>query len=193
MGRKYLEDVRKLLGRDDYRIVGTNVQRVDGIEKVTGQAKYTADVLIENALIVRPVWSRYPHALIKNIDKAPALRIAGVECVITGEDIPGENQCGYYIDDQPFIAVNKVRHIGDIVALVVARDERAAWAGADAVVVEYEELRAVFEPKEALEGDFNIHADKSPGGVKVIKGDVQSAWSSRWSSRPSPLDALGVP
>jgi CO/xanthine dehydrogenase Mo-binding subunit len=174
--RKYLEEVKKLLGRDHYKIVGTDVQRVDGLEKITGQAKYTADFVIENALIVRPVWSRYPHALIKKIDKAAALRVAGVECVITSEDIPGENQCGYYTDDQPFIASGKVRHVGDIVALVVARDAEAAWAGADAVKVEYEELPAAFEPKAALAGSFNIHDEKSPGGVKIRKGDVDRAF-----------------
>jgi CO/xanthine dehydrogenase Mo-binding subunit len=174
--RKYLEEVKELLGRDHYMIVGTDVQRVDGIEKVTGQAKYTADFLIENALIARPVWSRHPHALIKNIDKSPALRIAGVECVITSEDIPGDNQCGYYTDDQPFIASKKVRHVGDMVALVVARDAEAAWAGADAVRVEYEELPAVFEPKAALAGNFKIHQEKSPGGVKIRKGDVDRAF-----------------
>ncbi|MEK7752286.1 MAG: xanthine dehydrogenase family protein molybdopterin-binding subunit [Acidobacteriota bacterium] len=176
MDRKYLEEVKKLLGRDHYKIVGTDVQRVDGLEKVTGQAKYTADFLIENALTVRPVWSRHPHALIRKIDKAPALRVAGVECVITGADIPGENQCGYYTDDQPFIASDKVRHVGDIVALVVARDAEAAWAGADAVIVEYEELPGVFEPKAALAGTFNIHDEKSPGGVKIRKGDVEQAF-----------------
>lgn len=176
MDRKYLEEVKKLLGRDHYKIVGTDVQRVDGLEKVTGQAKYTADFLIENALIVRPVWSRHAHALIKKIDKAPALQLAGVECVITGADIPGENQCGYYTDDQPFIASDRVRHVGDIVALVVARNAEAAWAGADAVKVEYEELAAVFEPKAALAGNFNIHDEKSPGGVKIRKGDVEQAF-----------------
>ena len=175
--RAYLEEVRALLGRNDYMIVGTNVQRVDGLEKVTGQAKYTADFLVENALIVRPVWSRYPHALIKTIDKSPALRVTGVECVITSEDIQGENQCGYYIDDQPFLATGKVRHLGDIVALVVARDEAAAWAGADAVVVEYEELPAVFAPQAALDGDFAIHDRKSPGDVKIRKGDVDKAFA----------------
>jgi CO/xanthine dehydrogenase Mo-binding subunit len=174
--RKYLEEVKTLLGRDHYTIVGTDVQRVDGIGKVTGQAKYTADHLIENALVARPVWSRHPHALIKGIDKGPALRIAGVECVITGEDIPGDNQCGYYTDDQPLIAPNKVRHVGDVVALVVARSEEAAWAGADAVRVEYEELPAVFDPKAALVGDFMIHKEKSPGGVTVRKGDADQAF-----------------
>jgi CO/xanthine dehydrogenase Mo-binding subunit len=174
--RKYLEEVKKLLGRDHYKIVGTDVQRVDGLEKITGQAKYTADFLVQNALIVRPVWSRHPHALIKKIDKAPALRVAGVECVITSADIRGENQCGYYTDDQPFLASDKVRQVGDIVALVVARDAEAAWAGADAVEVEYEQLPAVFEPKAALAGNFKIHDEKSPGGVKIRKGDVDQAF-----------------
>lgn len=175
--RKYLDEVRELLGGRDYTIVGTNVQRVDGLEKVTGRAKYTADFVIENALVVRPVWSKYPHALIKGIDKSVALRVDGVECVITSEDIRGENQCGYYIDDQPFLATDKVRHVGDIVALVVARNEGAAWAGADAVVVAYEELPAVFEPKSALIGDFRIHGQKSPGDVKIRKGDVDKAFA----------------
>src|SRR5208282_435487 len=175
--RKYLDDIRELLAGDDYTIVGKNVQRVDGLEKVTGRARYTADLLIENALVVRPVWSRCPHALIKEIDKSAALRVAGVECVITSADIRGENQCGYYIDDQPFLATDKVRHAGDIVALVVARDEAAAWAGADAVVVAYEQLPAVFEPKAALQGDFGIHGQKSPGDVKIRKGDVDKAFA----------------
>jgi hypothetical protein len=96
----YLEEVKKLLGGKDYRIVGRDVRRVDGVEKITGRAKYTADFLMENALVVRPVRSPYPHAMVKKIDKQPALNVSGVECVITGEDIPGENQCGYYVDDQ---------------------------------------------------------------------------------------------
>lgn len=175
-GRVYLEEVKRLLTRNDYAIVGTNVQRVDGLEKVTGQTKYTADILIENALIVRPVWSKFAHARVKKIDKKAALRVAGVECVITSEDISGENQCGYYIDDQPFLATDKVRHVGEILALVVARDEESAWAGADAVDVEYEPLPAVFEPQAALNGDYRIHDQKTPGDVKIRKGDVDQAF-----------------
>lgn len=175
--REYLHEVRELLGGKDYAIVGHDVQRVDGLEKVTGHAKYTADHVVANALIVRPVWSKYPHALIKEIDKSAALRTDGVECVITSADIRGENQCGYYIDDQPFLATDKVRHLGDIVALVVARDERAAWAGVDAVRVVYEELPAVFDPKSALAGDFRIHGDKTPGDVKIRRGDVDKAFA----------------
>ena len=175
--RKYLDEVRELLAGADYTIVGKNVNRVDGLEKVTGRAKYTADFLVKNALVVRPVWSKRPHALIKQIDKRAALHVNGVECVITSEDIRGENQCGYYIDDQPFLATDKVRHVGDIIALVVARDERAAWAGVDAVAVVYEDLPSVFEAKSALEGDFSIHDQRSPGDVKIRKGDVDKAFA----------------
>lgn len=175
MPREYLEEVRKLLGGSEYRIVGTNVQRVDGLEKVTGQAKYTADYAVENALVVRPVWSAYPHAVISAIDKAAALQVPGVVRVITSEDVPGENQCGYYIDDQPFLATGKVRHVGDIVALVVAETVEAAYAAVDALVVRYEVLPAVFDPKRALEGDFSIHPEVSPGEVKIRKGDAESA------------------
>ncbi len=176
MDRGYLEEVKKLLGRDHYKIVGKNVQRVDGLEKVTGRARYTTDFLLENALLVRPVWSKRPHALIKKIDTSVALEVAGVVHVITAADIPGENQCGYYIDDQPFLATDRVRHVGDIVALVVARNEESAWAGADAVKVEYEDLPAVFQPQQALAGDFKLHDEKSPGDVKVRKGNVEQAF-----------------
>ncbi len=176
MHRNYSEEIRKLLGAKDYKIVGKNVRRVDALEKVTGRARYTTDYLVENALFVRPVRSPHPHALIHKIDKESALCIPGVEFVITGDQIPGENQIGYYLNDQPLLTTDKARYVGDPVALVVARDEAAAWAGADALKVEYEELPAVFEPKEALAGDFKIHGQQSPEGVKVRKGDAQKAF-----------------
>jgi CO/xanthine dehydrogenase Mo-binding subunit len=176
MHRNYLEEVKNLLAGKDYNIIGKNVRRVDALEKVTGRAKYTADFLIGNAFFVRPVRSPHPHASIEKIDKEAALRVPGVECVITGEDIAGQNQCGYYLEDQPLITCDKARHVGDIVALVTAKDEESVWAGADAVKVQYKELPAVFDPKQALAGDFKIHEKKSPGDVKIRKGDVTQAF-----------------
>lgn len=176
MQREYLEEIRKLLGGKDYRVVGKNVRRIDALEKVTGTAKFTTDFLLEKALIVKPVRSPYPHALIEKIEKDKALRVPGVERVITSEDVGGQNQCGYYIEDQPLMTCDKARYIGDMVALVVGRDEESAWAGADAVKIVYKELPAVFEPNEALAGDFKIHENKSPGDVTVRKGDAKKAF-----------------
>jgi xanthine dehydrogenase molybdopterin-binding subunit B len=168
MYRYYLDEVKKLLKGEEYRIVGKNVRRVDAIEKVTGLAKYTADFLIENAFIIRLVRSPHPHARIRKIHKEDALRNPGVERVITADDIPGDNQCGYYIDDQPLIAYDKARYIGDMVALVVAKDEASAWAGADAVQVAYDELPAVFDPKQA----FVVIRDGKFKGLSVALGAV---------------------
>ena len=173
---EYLEEVRKLLHGRSYNVVGTDVRRVDGLEKVTGLAKYSADYLIERALRVKPVRSPYAHAVVKSIDKASALRIPGVEAVILPEDVPGENQMGYLVDDQPIITP-KARYVGDIVALIVARDEKTAWQGADQIQMEYEELPAVFDPREALKGNFRIHdRGKLATDAKVKKGNVEEGF-----------------
>ena len=114
MEREYLEEVRKLLHGRDYSVVGTDVRRVDAIEKVTGMAKYSADYVMERALFAKAVRSPHPHAVVKGIDKESALKIPGVEAVITAWDVPGENQIGYLVEDQPIIT-SKARYIGDIV------------------------------------------------------------------------------
>ena len=176
MELEYLEEVKKLLHGRDYQVVGTDVRRVDSLEKVTGVAKYAADYLVDDALHVRPVRSPYAHAVVKSINKAGALKVPGVEAVITAEDVPGENQIGYLVDDQP-ILTPKARYVGDIVGLVVARDLRAAWEGADRVKVEYEELPAIFDPREALKSDVKIHEhSKYATEVKVLKGNVEEAF-----------------
>ena len=128
MHLEYLEEVRKLLHGKSYTVVGRDVRRVDALEKLTGIAKYAADHLLEEALIVKAVRSPHPHAVVKNIDKTGALKIPGVEGVITAGDIPGENEIGYLVEDQPLVTA-KARYVGDVVALVVAKDEEAAWEG----------------------------------------------------------------
>ena len=176
MHLEYLEEIKKVLHGASYTIVGKNVRRVDAIEKVTGLAKYTADYMLENALIVKPVRSPYLHAAIKKIDKASALKVPGVEAVITAEDVPGVNKIVYIVPDQMLIT-DKARHVGDIVALIVAKDEETAWQGVDALKVEYEELPAILDPHEALSSDIKIHEEGNIAGVvKVRKGDVDEAF-----------------
>ncbi len=176
MHLEYAEEIRKILHHRPYTIVGTNVRRVDGINKITGMAKYSADMLMKSALIVKAVRSPYPHAIVKNINKESACKIPGVECVITGEDVPGTNDIGYYLPDQPLLT-DRARFIGDTVALIVAHGEEAAWQGADALEVEYEELPAIFDPEEALRSDVKIHAEGNiASNVSVIKGDADEAF-----------------
>lgn len=177
MHLEYLEEVRKLLHGKSYTVVGKDVRRVDALEKLTGVAKYAADHLIEEALIVKAVRSPHPHAVVKKIDGTGALKIPGVEGVITAGDIPGENEIGYLVEDQPLVTA-KARYVGDIVALVVAKDEGAAWEGSDELRVEYQKLPAIFDPKKALTNDLKIHDHGNiAGDVKVRKGDVEEAFS----------------
>ncbi len=173
---EYLEEIRKVLHGASYTIVGKNVRRVDAIDKVSGLAKYAADYIEGNALIAKAVRSPYPHAAVKNIDKASALKVTGVEAVITAEDVPGVNKVVYIVPDQQLIT-DRARHVGDIVALIVAKDEEAAWQGVDALKVEYEELPAMFDPREALDSDVKLHEEGNIAGVvKIRKGDVDEAF-----------------
>jgi CO/xanthine dehydrogenase Mo-binding subunit len=177
MHLEYLEEVRKLLRGKKYTVVGRDVRRVDAIEKLTGIAKYVADHLVEEALIVRAVRSPHPHAVVKKVEKKGTLGVPGVVGVITAEDVPGENEIGYLVEDQPLVTP-KARYIGDIVALVVAKDEETAWRGSDELKVEYEVLPGTFDPRDALDKDLKIHDHGNiAGDVKVRKGDVEEAFS----------------
>ncbi len=176
MHLEFLEEIKKVLHGSSYTLVGKNVRRVDAIEKVNGMAKYTEDYVLENALVAKVLRSPYPHAIVKNIDKEPALRIPGVEAVMTAEDVPGVNKVVYMLPDQPLIT-DRARYVGDIVALIVAKNEEAAWQGADELKVEYEELPAIFDPEEALKNDVKIHEEGNIAGVvKVLNGNVARAF-----------------
>ena len=132
--------------------------RTDALEKALGETKYTADNVHEDALYLRVVRSPHPHALIKRIETSEAERIQGVVRVATAKDVPGSNYIGYVVQDRPLLCVDKVRFVGDNVALVVADTPESAELGVQAVNVEYEKLPAVFDPSEALKpGSPAVH------------------------------------
>ncbi|MEE8354245.1 MAG: aldehyde oxidase, partial [Candidatus Bathyarchaeia archaeon] len=144
---RILED---LLNRDDFLVVGRSVVRTDALDKVLGRARFTADYVPRDTAVVKVVRSPHPHALIEGIDASPALELPGVQMVLTAADVPGENQIGYALPDQPFLNDVRTRFVGDPVALVVAADEGSAVEGADAVRVRYSPLPAVFDTVDAL-------------------------------------------
>ena len=137
------------------------VPRLDALEKALGGTRYTTDNVQEDALYVRVVRSPHPHALIKSIDPSRAENIQGVVRVVTAKDVPGSNYIGYVVQDRPVFCHDKVRFVGDSVALVVADTPESAELGVQAVSVEYDPLPAIFEPSQAmLHGSPQIH----PGG-----------------------------
>jgi len=151
--------------------VGKSEMRKDAWSKVTGEAQYVDDLPAEGTLYARVLRSPHHHARIVRIDVADAAQVSGVVAVLTARDVPGEKTFGPLIADQPVLAIDVVRHLGEPVALVVAESKLAAQRGLDAIHVEYEPLPAVFDPVEALaEGAPQIH----PGGNLVTEYDVRS-------------------
>ncbi len=95
--------------RVDY--VGRSVSRVDALEKVTGRAVYSVDVLLPGMLYGATLRSPLPHARIMEIDISRARKVPGVRAVVTGKDFPFT--FGTVIQDQPFLAIDKVRYVGE--------------------------------------------------------------------------------
>ncbi|MDO9209417.1 MAG: molybdopterin-dependent oxidoreductase [Deltaproteobacteria bacterium] len=132
----------------DIRYVGKSVVRVDGLEKVTGRAVYSVDVELPGMLYGAVLRSPVAHGRIVGVDVAEARKVAGVRAVVTGKDFP--YTFGNMIKDQPFLAFDRVRYVGEPVVAVAAETELAAQVAVGRVRVEYEELPAVFDPREAI-------------------------------------------
>ena len=149
--------------------------RIDAEGKACGTTRYMSDLSFPGMLYAAFVRSRYPHALIKRVDTTRALQLAGVEAVLTAADVPGFNGFGIADPDQPVICGDKVRYMGDTVALVAATSERIAQEAAALVDVDYEVLPVVDDPIEALKPDAPKVHEK--GNVclhtLITKGDVE--------------------
>ncbi len=142
-------------------VIGARVGRVEGVEKVNGQAQYAADVPYPGALWGKILRSPYAHARIVSIDTSKAREIPAVKAVVTGKEYPGHYQ-GKSVRDIPALCWDKVRFIGDRVAAVAAETREAAEEAVNLIEVEYEELPAVYDPLKAMEpGAPLIHDDPS--------------------------------
>jgi len=139
-------------------VVGKDVPRVDGLEKVTGKAKYSVDIKVPGMLYGKVLRSPYPHARIVGIETAGAERLPGVKGVFTGKDAP-EERVGH-IRDRRILARGRVRFVGEAVAAVAAESPEAAEEALELIRVDYEALPAVFDAEEAMRpGAPVIHPD----------------------------------
>jgi CO/xanthine dehydrogenase Mo-binding subunit len=130
--------------------VGTNIRRADGPLKVTGQVTYTVDIDLPGMLHAKVLRSPYPHARILGIDASAAHAIPGV-IVLTAADLADlDHAFGVALRDQPVVAIDRVRFVGDPVAAVAAETLEAAEAALEMIDVEYEPLDYVMDPEEAM-------------------------------------------
>lgn len=142
-----------------YSVIGKRVPRVDGSEKATGQARFTADLSLPGMLHGKLLRSPHPHARVLHVDASGAEKLPGVRAVVTARDF-GNFKYGFLptTRDEAPLAIDKVRFIGDEVAAVAAIDPEIAAAAVELIKIDYELLPAVFDPEEALkEGAPRIH------------------------------------
>ena len=146
---------------DQFTIIGTSVDRVDGVDKVTGRAKFTGDVTVPGMLIGKFLRSPYAHARILSISTSEAERVPGGVTVLTAADLTGLNPYlrGKDRKDHPILAIDRALFAGQPVAAVAAVDELAAKEALAKIRIEYEELPHVITVQEALaDGVSQVHS-----------------------------------
>ena len=150
--------------------IGASVRRREDFRFITGQGQYTDDIARPGQAHAYFLRSPHAHATIRSIDASAAWAMPGVVAVYTGADIAedkiGGLICGWMIHSQdgtpmkagphPALAVGKVRHVGDQLAVVIAETLSEARDAAEAIVVDYEVLPAVTDPAKALAPDTEV-------------------------------------
>jgi CO/xanthine dehydrogenase Mo-binding subunit len=163
-------------------LIGKEVPMIDGLDKMSGRLLFTADMQLPGMLYGKVLRSPYPHARIVKIDAGKAKSLIGVKAVITGQDMafPKYGVAGQRILDEQLLAGEKVRYIGDEVALVAATDPDTAAQALELIEVEYEQLPALFDPREAMESSILIHEDQKsnvPYKINFTRGDIEKGFN----------------
>ncbi len=164
------------------RMVGRHVPLIDGVEKVSGRAEYTADLAHHDALVGRIFRSPYSHAEITRLDVTKALALPGVVAIVTGEDCDVPFGVLPIAQNEYPLARDRVRYRGEPVCAVAAIDETVAEAALRLIRMEVEELPAYYDPEKArMPGAVELHADR-PGNLERDVhhefGDVEAGFAA---------------
>ncbi|TFB12168.1 xanthine dehydrogenase [Candidatus Marinimicrobia bacterium MT.SAG.3] len=166
-----------------YKYVGNSIPRIDARSKVTGRTDFIKDMQFPNLLHAKMVLSPHPHAHIQNLDVSKVKRSSGVVCVLTGSDVPHENQVGLIIKDQPLFADKKVRYAGDAVAIIAAETEEEAKSAESKIQIDLKPIRTLYSAEKSFNSKRTlIH----PGG------NVLSHLKIRRGNHANPLKSAAV-
>lgn len=154
--------------------IGRDIPKVDASHKVRGGAQFGADLSVSSPLHLKVVRSTKHHAKVIEIRTEKASRVEGVERILTARDIPGKNFVGTITKDQPVLVSERVRYVGDPLAIVAAQTIEAAEEAAKKVEILYEDLPSVHTPEEALKPHAPLIHDHGNLLIEfqVVKGDV---------------------
>ncbi len=169
-------------------LIGKSVQRVNASAAVTGEALYPGDINLPGQAAMKILFANRPHAIIRSIDTREAEALPGVVAIFTAKDVP-VNEYGLIISDQPVLCgpgsnkpfADRVRFIGDQVAVIVAENEAIAAKARDLIRVDYEDLPVVVDPLEAMTSQAALLHPERDSNVfchyRIRKGDVDAAFS----------------
>lgn len=135
--------------------VGTSLEKYRGKDLVLGDFQYIDDITVPGMVYAAMKFSDHPRALVKGIDPKAALEMEGVERVITAAEVPGNRYVGLIVNDWPILVAigEETRCVGDIIAIVVAKDQYTARKAAEKVVIDYEVRTPLTTPEDALKPD----------------------------------------
>src|SRR5712671_6371518 len=170
------------LNGGDLRVIGHPRRRVDARAKVTGQTRFADDISLPRMAHCKLLRSPHPHARIRKIDPSRAAAHPGVYLVLTGKDLPIQYGILPVSQDEQALCLDHVRHVGDPVAAVVAREELTAFEALDLIDVDYEILATISDPEEALATpEPRIHEYGEEGNihkrVALEFGDVEKSFA----------------
>lgn len=163
-------------------VIGRSLPRPDAVDKVTGAARFTDDYAFPDMLHGATLRAAHPHARILAIDAKKACALAGVHAVLTHKDVPGANRHGLVFEDWPVLCGDKVRYLGDAVAIVAADTPEIAAAALDLIDVTYKPLTVVGSAEGARQPDAPLVHEEWAGGnllehIKVRHGDVEQGFA----------------
>lgn len=169
--------------------IGQSIIRVDAKDKVTGEALYPGDINLPDQAFMKILFAGRPHAIVKTIDTSEAESMTGVLAVLTAKDVP-VNEYGLIMPDQPVLCgpgstkpcADRVRFVGDQVALVIADSIEIAEAALQKIKVTFEDLPVVNSIEDALqENPILLHPERESNifcHYQVRRGDVDDALKS---------------
>lgn len=168
--------------------IGESITRIDALGKVKGETLYPGDINLPNQVYMKIKFAGRPHARIKNVDISRAEKMDGIYLVLTSKDVP-VNEYGLIMPDQPVLCgpsqkpyTDRVRFVGDQVAIVIAESERIAAKAVEAIEIDYEDLPVLSDPLAAMgENAFLLHPDRGSNvfcHYRIRKGNIEEAFLS---------------
>ena len=160
-------------------IIGKSYKRPDAPDKTTGKTKFITDIKIDNMVYGHPIYSTIPFGKIKSIEISEAEKVAGYCGAFFANDVPGENQIGVILKDQPLFAEKTVRFIGDSIGIAVAETESAVKQCAEKVKIEYERFDPYFSINDSKSATNNfIHNNNIACEHQSIKGNMDNGFAT---------------